>query len=151
MNLEELETEELARLVVDLAGEKKELAERESNAKKALADRLLDVEPESGGVYNFAAGTFRIRKAGVKETWDKDGVASATYRRAIEGTDYIDPLGELTLEPEQRVFDSMKKVFSLTPRKTPLKAMGFDLEDFLSTEGEGEYTVQVVVNNIERP
>lgn len=140
----ELTAEELAEAYAAIVIEKRELAEREYQIKRELADKLVDREPDETGLYRFNVGAFKLRKAGVKETWDKDAVARATYRRAVEGTDYVDALGELMMTPEQRVFDTMQKVFSLTPRKTPLKAMGFDLDEYVTKEGEGELTIQMM-------
>ena len=77
----ELTAEELAEAYSTVIIEKRNIAERESQIKAELTDKLIDKEPDETGLYRFSVGAFKLTKAGVKETWDKDAITRDPYQK----------------------------------------------------------------------
>jgi hypothetical protein len=142
----ELDAEELADAYAALVIEKRNLAEREDQIKRELTDKLIDREPDETGLYRFAVGAFKLRKAGVKEKWDKDAILNDLYKVAVDGVNTHADIatGEVLGTPEFRVKDTFAKCFTITPKKTPLREYGFDVDEYITKEGEGQMTVQLM-------
>lgn len=143
--LEEMETEDLARQLVELLDEATKIKDRVASLNAELANRALD---QPGNMLLIdGVGAFHAKKSGAKKTWKKEDLRKAVYRLAVDGTTHLSPDGEITVaEPEQRVYAAFDEFFDVTPRKTPFKRFTpeqIDIEDFLDEEG-GQWTIQVV-------
>lgn len=142
----QLDAEELADALAAITIEKRNLSERESQIKRELTDKLIDREPDETGTYRFPCGAFKLRKAGVKETWDKESIINDLYVAAVSGVKTHPDIatGEVMGTPEFRVKDSFAKCFTISPKKTPLREYGFDVDEYITKTGEGEMTVQLM-------
>lgn len=52
--------------------------------------------------------------------------------------------GEVLGTPEFRVKDTFAKCFTISPKKTPLREYGFDVDEYITKEGEGEMTISMI-------
>lgn len=149
MNLEDKDIDEVARLLLEAENDKRRLSELVDDLKKDLANKLIDRPDlkDGAGIYRVHDRGFKVRKSSARETWDKDSLARDVSRRAIEGTDYVDDMGEIQGTPEYRVKDALVKAFNLTPRKTVIKKMEFDVDEYCTVEGGDGFTVQIVQEN----
>lgn len=141
--LYDLDTEEIANKLVEVTEQKRELAEQEDQLRKELANRLIDREPDVGKMYIIAGRRFTLSRPNKKEKWDVDHLKNDLYKHAVLGTFHKDPLGELHGEPESRLYEIFNQVFTMTPKKTPLKNWGLDVSEYCETLEPGELKAQL--------
>lgn len=139
---EELDPEDLARELKKTLKQKEELREYEEFLRERLAQLALDQE---GKILTTNYGAFRAEWKPGNLKWDKAGLAHEVYRRAQAGEFSHDKAtGEIVGEPEWRVFQALKEFFDFTPRKTPLKKYGIDIDEFAEKTSDGKWACRIL-------
>lgn len=145
VDLQEVETDQLARLLAEATKEEKRIKQYVAELNEAMTDRLFDMESD-GGFYHFKGVSYRLEKSGVRRTWERDALSRDLYRAACEGSlkNQISPDGELLIqEPEQRVYEAFKKAGRMEFRIEDVKDLGFDPDEYSTTSG-GTYKAKIV-------
>jgi hypothetical protein len=137
-NIETWDIEEISKKLVGTLDTIRELREQQDQLQKELANRLVDREPDIGSTYIVDGYRWKLSRPNKKEQWDLDNLKRDLYRDAITGRFHADPLGELHGEPETRLYDVFTRVFTLTPKKTPLKDYGIDPKEYCETLEPGD-------------
>lgn len=135
------DSEDLARTYKKALQDLKEQQEYVNLIKAELANRCLD---QPGKYLVTEYGAFKAHYRPPRLNWDRKRLAETVYRMVQEGKIGADPSGELQGNDDYRVYKTLLDVFRLEPRKSKVKALGINVDEYAVEGSDGVWDLKLL-------